>query len=580
MAAKVQTEKAPGKTPGPFAFVGRVASQHCPTACESGPALGFCQVNPTAPEGRAKRRTRSLDNNTVFRTGSAVKGVKYSAPALPRWHTGTIATQRQIDRYIDFNGRDRRLSYCGKAVTGPVGLILSSGKARFVGIARCDSWDCPRCAASKASKSSKRLAHVLAEATARGWVPYFTTFTLAHSSDHSLSRCMRAGREGWRKVRRELGKYDFVHGHVGAWEVTLGRKGWHLHLHALIFVSPGVDVTSRVYTDEQLRTRSTGYFNAKFCNDAWVSASAALDEATHRKVSTNTQRMKKAPDVARLQRELWVAEGDSYKYGNRWNPWRVAWRRVAEAWCSGVRKSGMPAPDAWRQYVAKAKTDVTPLVNYLTKTANEICGSHNKIGRRGSWTPRGILELAAVGNQEGRRAWREYREAMAGVHRITGLPGLEKRVGKASAERVRPAIIGAIAPATYLAMRNVSMDAPLSRLASHGCVMEGAWLAKEFLGKLGEYDTPRTLKRAAVQSVVQTNLLAVSLARDFVTVGGISEWTLTQYLEQLSPRVPEKIPRGSPMNCANGPIKLGHGHSHARIATLPDCQTIARQAIA
>lgn len=485
--------------------------------------------------------TSSLDSSTGFRTHSDVHGAGYRSPTLPQWHNHGVATQRQIDSFVDYNGRDNRLSFCGKAVTGPVvGLVLGKGGARYVGQARCDSWDCPRCAAAKAGKAAHRLADATRKALDAGLVPYFTTFTMSHDVHDSLERCVRAGREGWRKVRRVLSSSPYVAGQVAAWEVTLGRKGWHLHCHALLFLRDIEDVTYQVRSDSELRHKKAARMNAALIQKHWVEAGRRLAECTERKVKTNTARMKKTRELAEIGREIWMVEGERYKFGNLHNPLRVLWRAIAGAWCDGVAKTGMHRPDPWRQHLELAKTDEkggpAGLVNYLVKTAYEICGSAYKQGRRGSWTPRGFLELAAIGNQEGRRAWREYREAMAGVHRVSGIAQLEKVVGKTEPERHRPAIVAAITPENFLLMRNLSLDAPIRRLASAGCPMEGAWTVKDMLGTLDEYETPRSIRGKLRDTYAGGPLMLQALVHDAIDVVGVNEWTLTQFLEPLSPQ--------------------------------------------
>ena len=459
--------------------------------------------------------TSSLDNCTGLVTDPAVKGVKYRAPVLPPWHGRTIATQRQIDRWLRASGQDGRLTFCGLPVRETVGLVLQR-RASWVGIAKCDSWDCPRCARGKAGRAARRLAACMAAAKAAGWTPWFLTLTMAHGTGDSLERCVRAAREGWRQTRRKLTAHPDVRGHVVAWEVTLGRSGWHLHAHVLVFTAGDMGGCWALYSPARDGERA-GY--GELLTRERRKLVDQID-ALSRGHETNTQRMRALRERARCQRDLWTMEGDLSRYV--YHELRAFHRQIATAWCAGVARTGMDRPAPWRQHLERAKDDDEGIVNYMVKTAYEVTGGATKRGRRGSWTPRGILELSSTGHLQAWSAWREYRDAMHGLHRIAGIPHLEKQlVITADVQLPRPAIIGAISAPTYAALRSDSLDQPIIKMVDVGCVVEGAWSVRDWLGTMGEFETVADLRLSAARHWAGGCMMLHALALDLIRVGDV-----------------------------------------------------------
>lgn len=466
----------------------------------------------------------SLDNYTDLRTDAVPHVPVYRAPKMPMWENRQLATQRKIDRFLRNNELDNRLMFCGTAVTkDAVGVILNRSRASFVGIARCDSWDCPRCARAKAGKSAARLAECMRYARLQGWVPYFLTLTMSHDTDDSLERCVRAAKEGWRKVRRKLNEDSTVHGHVVAWECTLGRSGWHLHAHVLVFLAYDLSGEWSMYgaskRDHQLQDGERAGYGERLKREQ--VALCERIEALKTGHKSNSERLKASKDRARCERDLWELEGHLQRYW--WSARRNFHRAVATAWCDGIVKTGFSRPAEWRQHLVRARDQDDGLVNYLVKTAYEVTGGSSKAGRRGSWTPRGFLELAASGNLAGWSAWREYRRELKGMHRIAGIPQLEKKLAVATAERPTPVLIGAMSPTTYRTIRADSLDQPLLKMAELGHWSEGAWSVRDFLGSVVEYETTSSIRRKAADHWSGTPLFLHALVLDLVRVEDVRD---------------------------------------------------------
>jgi hypothetical protein len=141
--------------------------------------------------------------------------------------------------------RIKRLKGCGNAIGQTVGVKYDAGAgAGFSGIETCGSiWGCPVCAAKIAARRAIELEQLLSWATApaQGYSVAMVTLTVRHHSGDRLKDVWDAINKGWAAItsgRAWLRIQDAVGfvGWVKAVEVTHGRNGWHVHIHALMIM--------------------------------------------------------------------------------------------------------------------------------------------------------------------------------------------------------------------------------------------------------------------------------------------------------------------------------------------------------
>jgi hypothetical protein len=386
------------------------------------------------------------------------------------------AIDSTINKFLARGRADRRLDFCGRMVTGPVRLELTGRRARWRGLARCDSWDCPTCAKSKADDAAKRLAVCLERASKAGWFAYMVTLTMPHTVHDTLDRCVRAAREGWRSVRRKLAQNPDVRGWVVSWEVTLGKHGWHVHCHAIVWTADKLNLGFTWFGKPTPNPR-TWRGVAQVCENRDVELSAMVAVLTDTKAKSAAQGFALRDERYLLEEEQRASRARATRLCWAYAPmWRFEYD-ITRAWADGVAKTGMPRPDWRRQDTRPAKTSNVEtskgLIRYLIKTAYEITGQAYK-SKNTSFSPRGLLESAARGCHEGRRAWREYRAAMAGLRRIQGLAQLEKKVANLpeidAVEPPKKATLGRISDFAWMALRGAGWDRLVERLATVGFV--------------------------------------------------------------------------------------------------------------
>lgn len=138
-----------------------------------------------------------------------------------------------------------RVAGCGRKLVGSRATLVKRGDggAHYAGIETCGSvWLCAVCAGKIAEGRRKEVEWVCDQHAATGGAVYMATFTVPHTAFQSARELRDGVADAWRRYQasRAWGKAKRRHGIVGtirALEITHGRKGWHPHLHVLIFAN-------------------------------------------------------------------------------------------------------------------------------------------------------------------------------------------------------------------------------------------------------------------------------------------------------------------------------------------------------
>lgn len=132
----------------------------------------------------------------------------------------------------------------GSSAGGP-GLRLTvdpkgGNVAGFSGLVTCGSvWSCPVCAAKIATRRADELADFMRFALEQKCKATLVTLTMRHHEGQTLRSCWDALSAAWQAVvsgKQWVGDSAAfgLRGWVKAVEVTRGRNGWHVHIHALM----------------------------------------------------------------------------------------------------------------------------------------------------------------------------------------------------------------------------------------------------------------------------------------------------------------------------------------------------------
>ena len=139
----------------------------------------------------------------------------------------------------------KRVRDCGRVAVTPGGSVavrLRAGVAGFAGLATCGSvWADPVCNAKIMARRALEIGAAVELWQAQGGRVGFVTLTMRHRKGQSLLTLWDAlsrawGRvtsgKGWVRDRDAFG----VAGWLRVVEVTYGKNGWHVHVHALAFL--------------------------------------------------------------------------------------------------------------------------------------------------------------------------------------------------------------------------------------------------------------------------------------------------------------------------------------------------------
>lgn len=143
-----------------------------------------------------------------------------------------------------------RVAACGRATTGAggVGVRLTAGAAGYSGLQSCGSvWADPVCSSKILARRAVEIGAALSQGQALGHGLGFVTLTMRHRRGQSLDELWSAAGKAWQRAisgkaweaaQRRCG----VVGWVRVWEVTTGRNGWHVHVHAVVVFDQGGSV--------------------------------------------------------------------------------------------------------------------------------------------------------------------------------------------------------------------------------------------------------------------------------------------------------------------------------------------------
>jgi hypothetical protein len=141
----------------------------------------------------------------------------------------------------------KRVRDCGRSPVmpgGSVALRLTAGAAGFAGLASCGSvWADPVCNAKIMARRALEIGAAVATWQATGGSVAFVTLTMRHRRGQPLAALWGALSYAWGRVtsgsswKRDAAAHG-VEGWLRVVEVTHGPNGWHVHVHALLFLAP------------------------------------------------------------------------------------------------------------------------------------------------------------------------------------------------------------------------------------------------------------------------------------------------------------------------------------------------------
>lgn len=138
-----------------------------------------------------------------------------------------------------------RVSRCGRIpLTSAVSINSpgAKGRAGFGGLETCGSVHaCPSCAQKVSGHRADEIARAITEWQGRGHSVVFLTLTNRHYQRHKLRQLWDATTTSWARVTsgrawtHDKDRHG-IKGFIRVVEVTHGRHGWHVHIHALLFL--------------------------------------------------------------------------------------------------------------------------------------------------------------------------------------------------------------------------------------------------------------------------------------------------------------------------------------------------------
>ena len=259
-----------------------------------------------------------------------------------------------------------RIRKCGRTPvqTGGVALRVRDGVAGFAGLSTCSSiWADPVCNAKIMARRALEIGAAVALWQAQGGSVVLLTLTERHRLGEPLGALWDDVAYAWSSVTRgrpwdsDRSAYG-VAGFLRLAEVTIGRNGWHPHLHALLFIEPTAEVVdvarlhARVFERWSRALNRRGRLAVMAASDAHLvtgpadeTLSAYLTKSVDRAKSIGvevTWSQSKSTRTDLSTETPWVLldriqEGDADAL-DLWHEWERASRgRRAHTWSQGIR---------------------------------------------------------------------------------------------------------------------------------------------------------------------------------------------------------------------------------------------------
>lgn len=263
--------------------------------------------------------------------------------------------------------RLRRVSVCRRRPTGEGVIVGRRGaRAHYSGLQTCGSvWSCPVCSARIQAERADELLRAVERAHACGLKVALLTLTMRHRKRDKLKSLWDALSHSWqpaiatdRAVRRARDAVGLL-GWVRRVEATHGLKGWHLHVHALLFYRDGSKLDAlreAIWTGWLRRLRSQGLDAVQ--KHGIVLEELALEQAREQ-ISGYLNKATYEQTSGSVARELAGQIGKTGRNGNRlpfdvladfvrlglasdlaiWREWEsVSKGRRALTWSKGLRE--------------------------------------------------------------------------------------------------------------------------------------------------------------------------------------------------------------------------------------------------
>lgn len=280
----------------------------------------------------------------------------------------------------------KRIRECGHRGVLPAGSVRiratgvgDARRAGFSGLVTCGSvWACPVCSERILAGRADELAQGFEGWTRAGGSIAFVTLTMRHDKGQSLRLLWDALSYAWGKVTSGKGwgalraRYG-VAGYARVVEVTHGANGWHVHVHAALFIQPESGST--------------------------------------------------AADLGMLGAEMF-------------HPWAAALSRkglrtpLAGSGGLDVRKMMPGTGDNLGAYFAKSSWDYADAAR---SAAIEVARGDVKAGRLGNRTPFVILgDFLDTGDAADLALWHQWEDSSAGRRQLTWSQGMRDRLSLAA----------------------------------------------------------------------------------------------------------------------------------------------------
>jgi len=191
-----------------------------------------------------------MQTETAGKTSTLGTIAEYSSHAQNGIENPAYARRFRLLRAARSLLPSERIADCQHAIApnSKVQVVVSPDRAgaSFQNLVCCESMSCPFCAVAASERNRHELSVALAQAKDMDLYPFMVTMTLSHRAGDALVGLLDALKTAYDRVfsgrwYQELKDEWGIVCKIRTTEVTVGKNGWHPHLHILFFAGRKYD---------------------------------------------------------------------------------------------------------------------------------------------------------------------------------------------------------------------------------------------------------------------------------------------------------------------------------------------------
>lgn len=289
------------------------------------------------------------------------------------------AVQNKISQDLQLKVVFKSLLHCGKKVPRinnerAVAVVANKKQVKLLGVASCkSSWGCPVCTARQMAKYAMKIGVALDALKERSLRAAMFTFTIPHTSGFSCEQSTEILYDTWKaftvhgnKVHESssndifsnfCAEFESKH-RVRVCEYTWGLKGWHPHIHCLMWF-PANRIQEILEWEERLNKRWLELCKRYTIKQLLIGYPETQRKTVRAQVETRVNIMYQKMDTAGSN-GVYISKADNKVIVQESSNYICGWGANRELTGNFKAKASTPNHYTWQQILQNAINELKP----------------------------------------------------------------------------------------------------------------------------------------------------------------------------------------------------------------------------